>query len=86
MNAALCVYGACAHVLKEGSGITDARICVFVYPSIRTVCGDGVAALLGKAVLWAMFDSDHMVLVPQAWRHIVMSDYHKTLAHHRIAD
>ena len=85
-NVALCIDGACAYVLKEGSGITDAWICEFVCPSIRRFYSDGVAALLGKAVLWAMFDSDHMGLVPQAWRHIVMAEYNKIPAHHRIAD
>eukprot|EP00957_Ditylum_brightwellii_P127105 9690810-Ditylum_brightwellii.AAC.1 len=64
-NVALCVDGACAYVLKEGNGITDAWICESVCPSIKIVYSGGVAALLGKAVLWVMFDSAHMELVPQ---------------------
>eukprot|EP00957_Ditylum_brightwellii_P101595 7743118-Ditylum_brightwellii.AAC.2 len=85
-NVALCIDGACACALKEGSGISDAWICDFVCPSIRTVYSDGVAAMVGKAVLLVMLGSDHMGLVPQAWRHIVMAEHNKILAHHCIAD
>eukprot|EP00957_Ditylum_brightwellii_P124836 9515782-Ditylum_brightwellii.AAC.1 len=51
-----------------------------------TIYGDGITALLGKAVLWAMFDSTFMELVPQAWRHVLVSKYNNIPSHNCIAD
>eukprot|EP00957_Ditylum_brightwellii_P034797 2637165-Ditylum_brightwellii.AAC.1 len=71
---------------KEGSWITDAWIYEYVCPSIKKIYGDGIAALLGKAVLWAMFDIAFMELVPQAWCHVFVAEYNKITFYHCIAD
>lgn len=63
--ALLCIGGPCKYQLKEGSGITDAFILDIVAPNIRQRLGDQVAMILGKALLWYIFDPTGDTDIPQ---------------------
>jgi hypothetical protein len=58
----LCMGGPCKCVVKEGSGIADNFLLKHVVPNVRTRRSDGVAKVLGKALLWLIFtpDGDHL--------------------------
>eukprot|EP00957_Ditylum_brightwellii_P021879 1649911-Ditylum_brightwellii.AAC.1 len=86
MIVALCDGSPCAYKLKEGSGVADVWISKYDCPSIRRVYGKGITTLLGKAVLWEIFESNHKHLVPQAWRHLVVAHYNKIPSHHHLSD
>jgi hypothetical protein len=59
--------GPCKHAVKEGSGVTDNFLLEHVVPIVPTWHSDGVAKVLGKALLWLIFtpDGNHL---PQALR------------------
>ena len=54
--AALCKDGAIHYHLKEESGLTDSWICDYVSPNITQVYGPAMGAVLGRALLWRIFD------------------------------
>jgi hypothetical protein len=70
----LCMGGPCKYVVKEGSGVTDNFLLEYVVPHVRTRYSDGVAKILGKALLWLIF-SPHSDYLPQALRDRVQTAY-----------
>eukprot|EP00957_Ditylum_brightwellii_P030370 2300380-Ditylum_brightwellii.AAC.1 len=84
-NVMLCVGGACTYIWKEGNGVIEPWICQYVYPCIRTVYGKEITTLVGKVVMWAIFDSNFQELVPQSWHHLAVADYNNTPSYHCIA-
>jgi len=52
----LCDGGTCLYKVKDGLPVTNAWISTNVTPSITASFGEGVGAILGKALLWAVFD------------------------------
>jgi hypothetical protein len=78
------VGGPCKYVLKEGSGLSNNWLVAHVAPNIAQNCSKEVAALLGKALLWAIFDdvASARVLTQICTR--IMSAYNSLDAQHRL--
>ena len=67
----LCIGGPCKYALKEGTGITDNFLVQHVVPMIRTRFSQGVALVLGKALLWLLFsDAGRDYLPPAYCKHV----------------
>ena len=64
--AALCKDGPINYHLKEESGILCEWICHHVVPHIKRVYGPVVACVLGRALLWRIFDPTQSVVVDSA--------------------
>ena len=64
--AALCKDGPINYHLKEESGILCEQICHHVIPDIKRVYGPAVASVLGRALLWRIFDPTQSVVVDSA--------------------
>ena len=62
--AALCKDGPIHYHIKEFSGIDDAWVCDNVTPNIAQKYGLKVAAVLGRALLWRIFDPEQSEVVP----------------------
>ena len=62
--AALCKDGPIHYHIKEFSGIDDAWVCDNVTPNIARKYGLKVAAVLGRALLWRIFDPEQSGVVP----------------------
>jgi hypothetical protein len=56
--AALCIGGACKYLYRDGSGVTDGWLLHYVVPQINARCGEQVALVLGKALMWSAFSDD----------------------------
>ena len=61
--AALCKDGPINYHLKEESRISCDWICHHVVPNIKQVYGPIVASVLGRAVLWRIFDPTQSLVV-----------------------
>jgi hypothetical protein len=72
--AVLCRGGACKYVVKAGSGISDDWILEYVVPHIRMRFSRSVALVLGRALLWAVFE-DFGVYLPIALRNRIQTAY-----------
>jgi hypothetical protein len=80
----LCIGGPCKYVLKEGSGLSNNWLVMHVAPNIAQVYGEEVAAILGKALLWAIFDDESSARVPPQICTRVMAAYNSLDAQHRL--
>jgi hypothetical protein len=74
--ATLCKGGPCKYVLKPGSGIiSDEWITDFVCPHIASRFQRGVALVLGRALLWAIFDTATNSYIPAGLRNRIKTAY-----------
>ena len=74
--AALCEGGVCLYRPKRGLGITDEWVATNITPAIRASFGQGVAAILGKALLWSCcYDPSVADLVPPDIRQRAISAF-----------
>ena len=64
--AALCKDGPIYYHLKGESGISSEWICHHVVPNIKPVYGPVVASVLGRALLWRIFDPTQSLVVDSA--------------------
>ena len=64
--AALCKDGQINYHLKEESGILCEWIGSHVVPHIKRVYGPVIASVLGRALLWRIFDPTQSVVVDSA--------------------
>jgi hypothetical protein len=71
----LCIGGPCKYVVREDSGVTDKFILDYVTEKARTRVGDQVALVLGKALLWYIFDADGDGDVPTVVKQRVQNAY-----------
>ena len=62
--AALCKGGPIHYHVKEDSGITEDWILLFVVPSIASKYCRAFTLVLGRALLWRVFDEEQQALVP----------------------
>ena len=64
--AALCKGGAVVYVVLEASGVTDGWICDHIVPNIlRIGVPLQVCVVLGRALLWRLFDGSGDAIPPQ---------------------
>ena len=73
--AALCKGGACAYVIKDGSSITNDWILDYVVPSMKQYIPRQVCIVLGRALLWRIFDESGSNVIPDSIRNRVMAAY-----------
>jgi hypothetical protein len=71
----LCVGGPCKYIMREDSGVTDQFILEYVTVKARTRVGDQVALVLGKALLWYIFDPEGEDDVPTVVKQRVQNAY-----------
>jgi hypothetical protein len=71
----LCIGGPCKYVVREDSGVTDQFILDYVTKKARTRAGDQVALVLGKALLWYIFDAKGDEDVPTVVKQRVRNAY-----------
>jgi hypothetical protein len=71
----LCIGGPCKYVLKEGSGLCDDWILEHVVPNIRQCFEKEVAIVMALPLLWAVYDPEGTVRVPQAIRFRIRAAY-----------
>ena len=69
----LCIGGACTYVLKEP--VTDAFVTTHVTPNITRCFGPVIGLLLGKALLWGIFDHEWSQFLPQGLKDNVKNAY-----------
>jgi hypothetical protein len=62
--AALCKDGPIHYHIKEFSGIDDGWVCENVSPNIQKKYGSKVTVVLGRALLWSIYDPDQSHVVP----------------------
>jgi hypothetical protein len=62
--AAFCKDGPIHYHIKEFSLIDDSWVCENVSPNIQKKYGSKVAAVLGRALLWRIYDPDQSHVVP----------------------
>ena len=60
--ATLCKQGPAHYKVRENSGISKEWICKYVVPHISAQYCESVAVVLGRALLWRIFDPD------QCWK------------------
>jgi hypothetical protein len=77
LNAAskLCQGGPIKYKVKQEAGITDEWIYQNVTPGIANVFNEQVAAILGRALLWACFDTEWSEKVGADIRHKVVTSF-----------
>jgi hypothetical protein len=73
--AALCKGGACTYMIREGSQITDDWILDYVVPNMRQKFPRQVCIVLGRALLWRIFDESGDNVIPDSIRNRVMAAY-----------
>ena len=61
---ALCKDGLIHYHLKEYSGINNEWVCAKVCPNITIKFGKVLGAVLGRALLWSVYDSKQSNVVP----------------------
>lgn len=54
----LCIGGAIKYELREGSGVSDDWVVANVCVGAATMFAEKVAVVLGRALMWAVFDDD----------------------------
>ena len=62
--AALCKGGPIHYHLKEYSGINDEWVCDKVCPNITATYGSVIGKVLGRALLWCVYDTEQTKVVP----------------------
>lgn len=62
--AALCKGGPIAYLVKEASGITNQWVLDYVVPHLVGRIPNQAAVVLGRALLWRVFDTDSALPVP----------------------
>jgi len=62
--AVLCHGGPCKYILKRGSGISEDWILEYAVPKIALRFPCAVALVLGKALIWAVFDVSSITYLP----------------------
>lgn len=67
--SSLCVGGAVKYKIKEDSPVSDAWLIEEFVPQIALKCGNGVAIVLGRALLWALIEPTMSSLIPEELRH-----------------
>lgn len=77
VNAAmrLCIGGVCLYKTKNGIGCEDQLVASEVTPSITSVFGEQVGAVLGKVLLWACFEASVVDLVAPDIRHNLIAKF-----------
>ena len=83
---ALCIGGAVKYKVKEGCGISDQWIAQNVAPGIASQFNAAVAAILGKSLMWAVFDPEISSAVPASIRQRVVAAYNTLGEDARLAD
>jgi len=73
--ASLCKGGPITYVCDRSSGISDDWLLQYAVPHIAARHDRQVAIVLGKAVLWQIFDSSGDEFVPEEIRHRVLVAY-----------
>ena len=73
--SALCKGGPIHYSVKEGSGISEEWILRYVCPAIRTCYGRSLSLVLGRALLWRIFDRSEAHVVPATIRNRVKRAY-----------
>ena len=73
--AALCKGGVCAYVHANGSGISNDWVLDYVVPHMKEKCHRQVCIVLGRALLWRIFDPSGVHIIPQNIRVRVMAAY-----------
>tara|TARA_B110001452_G_scaffold79558_1_gene65063 strand:+ start:443 stop:2851 length:2409 start_codon:yes stop_codon:yes gene_type:complete len=85
--AALCKDGPIHYHLKEYSGINDEWVCDTVCPNITQKYGKQVGKVLGRALLWAVFDTEQTNVVPNFMVNRIKEEYNKVITEEKqIAD
>jgi hypothetical protein len=62
--AALCKGGPIHYLVKQNSGISEQWILDYVVPAIRSRFSRPVSLVLGRALLWRVFDDEDYNIVP----------------------
>jgi len=77
----LCHGGPCEYAIKEGVNISKEWIVEHVTPNISRVFGNGVAFILGKALLWAIFANSEecVITIPQEMKQRVQAAYRRIM-------
>ena len=75
--AALCKDGPIHYHLKEYSGITDEWVCEEVSPQITAKYGTNVGKVLGRALLWSVYDTSRSKVVPEFMKKKIKAAYDK---------
>ena len=83
---ALCIGGAVKYKVKEGCGISDQWIAQTVAPGIASQFNSAIAAILGKSLMWAVFDPEISSLVPASIRMRIVAAYNTLGEDARLAD
>jgi hypothetical protein len=78
------IEGPCKYVLKEETGLSNNWLVGHVATNIAQVYGEEVAAVLGKALLWAIFDDVMSAHIPPQIFMRVMVAYNSLHAQHRL--
>ena len=85
--AALCKDGPIHYHLKEYSGINDEWVCDIVCPNITRKFGKQVGKVLGRALLWSVFDTEQTNVVPNFMVDRIKEEYKKvTTEEKQLAD
>jgi len=74
LTSLACISSPCAYVVMEGSGISDNWILHHVVPRIASRFPRGVALVLGRALLWLVFEDSDGYL-PEELQNQVKSAY-----------
>ena len=73
--------------MKEYSGINDEWICDTVCPNITRIYGKQVGKVLGRALLWSVFDMEQTNVVPNFMVNRIKEEYKKVITEEKqIAD
>lgn len=85
---ALCHGGPCEYVLSESCLVSHDWIIEHVTPNINRVYGNGVAIVLGKALLWGVFarKEDCAVTIPEDIRRRIVGAYSILMPQHHAND
>jgi hypothetical protein len=81
--AVLCHGGPCEYAIKEGANISNEWIISHVTPNINRVYGQGVATVLGKAILWAVFAEDCAITIPEHMKQKIRLSYERLASSNR---
>ena len=71
----LCKGGFIVYRQKQGLNISEDWIAWFVAPSIPSSFDEGVGAVLGRALLWAVMDPEHCEFVSPDIRRQVAAEF-----------
>jgi len=77
----LCHGGPCEYAIKEDANISNEWIVEHGTPNVSRVYGNGVAIILGKALLWAIFANveDCVIQIPREMKQRVQAAYRRIM-------